>query len=71
MLWPVEWPVFASIMCQVKSGDHVLANKVLFGSCYHILANILPNYGIEVDFIAAADNIAWQKSFKKILNWFL
>ena len=57
--------VFASIMCQVKSGDHVLANKVLFGSCYHILANILPNYGIEVDFIAAADNIAWQKSFKK------
>lgn len=57
--------VFGSIMCQIKSGDHVLANKVLFGSCYHILANILPNYGVEVDFIDAADNNAWDKSFKQ------
>ena len=57
--------VFASIMCQVKAGDHVLANRVLFGSCYHIIANILPNYGIEVDFVDAGDNDAWQKAFKK------
>ena len=57
--------VFASIMCQIKAGDHVLANKVLFGSCYHILANILPNYGVSVDFIDAKDNDAWEKAFKE------
>lgn len=56
--------VFASIMCQVKTGDHVLANKVLFGSCYHIVANILPDYGIEIDFVDAKDNQAWEKAFK-------
>ena len=56
--------VFAAIMCQVKTGDHILANKVLFGSCYHILAKILPNYGIEVDFIDGKDNKAWQEAFK-------
>ena len=44
--------VFASIMCQVKAGDHVIFSKILFGSCYHIAANILPNYGIEVSFVA-------------------
>jgi O-succinylhomoserine sulfhydrylase len=57
--------VFASIMCKVKTGDHVLASKVLFGSCYHILANILPNYGIEVDFVEGANNEAWENAFKK------
>ena len=57
--------VFASIMCQIKAGDHILASKVLFGSCYHILANILPNYGIEVDFIAGDDNQAWENAVKK------
>jgi len=56
--------VFASIMCQVKTGDHVLANKVLFGSCYHIIANILPNYGIEIDFVDGKDNDSWERSFK-------
>lgn len=56
--------VFASIMCQVKAGDHVLANKVLFGSCYHIMANILPNYGIEVDFVEGSDNEAWKTALK-------
>lgn len=56
--------VFASIMCQIKAGDHLLANKVLFGSCYHIIANILPNYGVEVDFVDAKDNEAWSKAVK-------
>ena len=28
--------VFASIMCQLKAGDHFIASRVLFGSCYHI-----------------------------------
>lgn len=57
--------VFSAIMCQIKAGDHILANKILFGSCYHILANILPNYGVEVDFIDATDNQKWENSFKK------
>lgn len=57
--------VFASIMCQVKAGDHVIFSKVLFGSCYHIAANILPNYGIEVSFVAGTDLQTWKKAFKK------
>jgi O-succinylhomoserine sulfhydrylase len=56
--------VFAAIMCQIRAGDHVVANKVLFGSCYHIMANILPNYGVKVDFVDGKDNIAWQKAIK-------
>ncbi len=56
--------VFSTIMCQIKTGDHILANKVLFGSCYHILAKILPNYGVEVDFIDGINHLEWQNAVK-------
>lgn len=57
--------VFAAIMCQVKTGDHFIASKVLFGSCYHIATKILPNYGIEVSLIDGTDPEEWRKAFKK------
>lgn len=56
--------VFASIMCQVKAGDHFIASRVLFGSCFHIATKILPNYGIEVTLVDGADDQAWQDAFK-------
>jgi len=57
--------VFASIMCQIKAGDHFIASRVLFGSCYHIATKILPNYGIEVTLVDGVDNKSWQNAFKK------
>jgi O-succinylhomoserine sulfhydrylase len=57
--------VFASIMCQIKSGDHLIASKVLFGSCYHIVTKILPNYGIEVTLIDGTNHEAWERAFKQ------
>ena len=32
--------VFASIMCQVKAGDRVVASRALFGSCQYIIAEV-------------------------------
>ena len=57
--------VFASIMCQIKAGDHLIASKVLFGSCNHIITKILPNYGVEISLIDGTSEEEWQKSFKK------
>ncbi len=56
--------VFASIMCQLKAGDHFIASRVLFGSCYHIATKILPNYGIEVSLIDGTNHQEWEKAFK-------
>ncbi len=56
--------VFAAIMCQIKAGDHFIASKVLFGSCFHIASKILPNYGIDVTFVASNNQQEWQKAFK-------
>lgn len=57
--------VFAAIMCQLKTGDHFIASKVLFGSCFHIATKILPNYGIEVTLVDGTDESEWKKAFKK------
>jgi len=57
--------VFASIMCQIKAGDHFIASKVLFGSCFHIATKILPNFGIEVTLVDGVSQDAWRKAFKK------
>lgn len=57
--------VFASIMCQLKTGDHFIASKVLFGSCFHIATKILPNYGIEVTLVEGTNHEAWKQAFKK------
>ncbi|MBU6140368.1 MAG: O-succinylhomoserine sulfhydrylase [Proteobacteria bacterium] len=57
--------VFAAIMCQLKSGDHFIASKVLFGSCFHIATKILPNYGIEVSLVDGTSEDEWSRAFKK------
>jgi len=51
--------MFASLMCQLKAGDHVVAHRVLFGSCFHVITQILPNYGIDFTLVDGtdADNI--------------
>src|SRR5262249_9837641 len=57
--------VFASMMCQLKAGDHVVASKVLFGSCYYIVTQILPRFGIDYTLVDGADLKAWQRAFRK------
>lgn len=57
--------VFASMMCQLKAGDHVLASRVLFGSCHHIITQILPQFGIEYTLVEGSDLKAWEQAFRK------
>ena len=57
--------VFASLMCQLKSGDHVLSSRALFGSCFHIIDQILPRYGVTTDLIDGTDNSQWEQKINK------
>ena len=51
--------VFTSLMSFLKSGDEVVASRALFGSCYHILNQILPRYGIITHLINGTDLSEW------------
>ncbi|MFT6333125.1 MAG: O-succinylhomoserine sulfhydrylase [Lentimonas sp.] len=56
--------VFGAIMCQIKTGDHFIASRALFGSCYYIATQILPNYGIEVTLVDGTKTEEFEKAFK-------
>ena len=51
--------VFAALMTATKTGDHVVASRALFGSCFFILTQLLPRYGIEVTLVDGSDLEGW------------
>lgn len=55
--------VFGALACQLKAGDHLVSSKALFGSCYQIVTNILPRFGITYTLVDGADIDAWKKAF--------
>jgi len=57
--------VFASLMCQLKAGDHVAASSVLFSSCHYIITQILPRFGISYSLVEGTDMAGWQKAITK------
>jgi O-succinylhomoserine sulfhydrylase len=52
--------VWAALICQLKTGDHVVAARALFGSCHHILTKIFPKFGIEATLIDGTDINQWR-----------
>ncbi|HSR55320.1 MAG TPA: O-succinylhomoserine sulfhydrylase [Alphaproteobacteria bacterium] len=57
--------VFASLMCMLNAGDHVVASRALFGSCLFVVSDILPRYGIEVDIVDGTDLGQWEKALSR------
>ena len=53
----VHWRV------QLKTGDHIVASKALFGSCYQIITAILPRFGITHTLVDGNDLAAWEAAF--------
>ena len=56
--------VFASLMCQLQAGDHVVSATALFGSCREVIKNIITKYGIEISFIDGKNIENWKKEIK-------
>ena len=52
--------VFGALACQLKAGDHLVASKALFGSCYQIVTSILPRFGIKTTLVDGKDLKAWK-----------
>ncbi|MFZ5609985.1 MAG: O-succinylhomoserine sulfhydrylase [Pseudomonadota bacterium] len=52
----------AALLCQLKSGDHVVAARALFGSCRWLVETLLPRYGIETTLVDGRDSEAWARA---------
>jgi O-succinylhomoserine sulfhydrylase len=56
--------VNASIMCQVRAGDRVVASRALFGSCRYIIEELLPRYGVTPVLVDGPDLEQWRTALK-------
>ena len=54
--------VFGALACQLKAGDHVVASRALFGSCYQVITSILPRFGIRSTLVDGGDLNAWKEA---------
>jgi O-succinylhomoserine sulfhydrylase len=54
--------VSAVFLCHLKSGDHVVSAKALFGSCRYVIEELLPKYGITSTLVEGSDLSQWKKA---------
>jgi O-succinylhomoserine sulfhydrylase len=54
--------VFNALLALLKAGDRIVAARQLFGSCYYIVSELLPKYGIKGEFVDGGDLAQWEKA---------
>jgi O-succinylhomoserine sulfhydrylase len=57
--------MFAAVASVVAKGDRVVASFAMFSSCYVVLSEILPKWGVEVEFVHGNDQADWEKALSK------
>jgi O-succinylhomoserine sulfhydrylase len=57
--------VFNALASVLRSGDRVVASRALFGSCFVILDELLPRWGIRTDFVDGHDLEQWQRALSR------
>ena len=56
--------VFNSIVPFLRSGDHVIASRAVFGSTHQILTQILPRWNIHFTYVDPTDDSSWESAVK-------
>ncbi len=54
--------VFTALGALLAAGDRVVAARSLFGSCFVILDEILPRWGVTTEFVDGADLAQWERA---------
>lgn len=56
--------VFASFAALLKSGDHIVSCRAIFGSTHQLLTKLLPRWGITTTYVDAAKPEDWEKAIQ-------
>jgi O-succinylhomoserine sulfhydrylase len=57
--------VFTSLAAFLRAGDRVVASRALFGSCFVILDELLPRWGISCDFVDGHEPGQWERALAR------
>ena len=56
--------VTATMMSQLKAGDHIVAARALFGSCRYVVETLMPQFGVACTLVDGRDLAAWQAAVR-------
>ncbi|WP_095012951.1 trans-sulfuration enzyme family protein [Tsuneonella mangrovi] len=54
----------AALLCQLSTGDHIVAARAAFGSCRWLVDSLLPRFGIEATVIDSAVDDEWEQAIR-------
>ena len=57
--------MFASVAAVVSQGDRVVISRAMFTSCYIVLTEIIPRWGIEVVVVEQNDEASWANALSE------
>ena len=60
--------VSGALCAMVRSGDHIVAARALFGSCLYVLEEVLSRFGVEVSFVDGTDLDQWRSAIRPTTN---
>lgn len=63
--------IFATIMALLKSGDHIIASRNMFGTSIVLLNTIVAKFNIAIDFVDLSDLSQWQNAITPKTRLFL
>ncbi len=56
--------IYAVMLGVLKTGDHVVSSRSIFGTSTVLFTNYLEKFGVEFEFVDLSDLEAWQKAVK-------
>ena len=62
--------IFASFMALLKTGDHLISSRAVFGSTHTILTQYLPKWGIDVTLVDPVDQNTWNHAVRPTTKMF-
>jgi len=56
--------VSGALTSMLRTGDHVVSARALFGSCLYVLEEVLTRFGVEVTFVDGTDLGQWRAAIR-------
>ncbi|MGC8534932.1 MAG: O-succinylhomoserine sulfhydrylase [Rhizomicrobium sp.] len=56
--------VTAALMCSVRSGDHIVAARAMFGACRYVIEQVLGRFGVTSTLVDGGDVAAWGAAIR-------
>lgn len=56
--------ILSTCMALLKSGDHVVCSRAVFGTTTNLFSKYLAKFGVEVTFVPLLDQTAWREALR-------